>query len=100
MLIEWSRIKWGWTYSSFYNFEKDYLKKKNLIKLEKSKIKKKKSLYNICATIVKKINLDQYEILIEKDYIDHDLYKFDICLANYNIMKKVNYNVWFKILNS
>jgi len=83
----------------FNNFEKDYLKKKNLIKLEKSKIKKKKSLYNICAIIVKKINLAQYEILIERDYIDYDLNKFDICLANYYIMKTVDYNVWFKILN-
>ena len=93
MLFEWSRIKWGGPVHVFKNLEKDYLKKKNLIKLEKSKIKKKKSLYNICATILKKISLDQYEILIERDYIDYDLNKFDMCLINYNIIKKVDNNV-------
>lgn len=43
----------------FNNFESTYNKKNNIFILEKSKIKKKKVLYNICGTVTKIYNNGQ-----------------------------------------
>ena len=40
------------------------------------------------------------KFLIEKDYSNYNLYRNDICLVKSNLLKKVDYNVWLKILNN
>ena len=64
----------------FNNFDFNYIKKRNITYLEKSKIKRKNSLYNICGTIIDIHENSEYSILIEKDYKDYKLYKNDICI--------------------
>ena len=63
-------------------------------------IKNKNVLYNICATIINSNLNGLYSILIEKDYDIYKLYKNDICVVKSNMIKKVEYKVWLKILNN
>jgi len=67
--------------------------------LEKSKIKKKQVLYDICGIIIKDAGGGNYEILIAKNYKKYDLYKFDICIANAILLKKIDIDIWNNILN-
>lgn len=83
----------------FNNFEKSYIKKKNLYLLTKSKIKKRNVLYNICATLIDNDN-GQYIIMIEKKYKDYNLNKNDLCLVDVSLIKKLDYDIWIKLLNN
>ena len=83
----------------FNNFSISYVKKQNLYILKKEKIKKKNCLFNICASILSNEENGLYKILIEKDYDEFKLYKNYICLVDGNLIKKVNYDIWIKILS-
>ena len=83
----------------YNNFEREFSKKNNFYILNKAKIKRKKVLYNICGSIKRRYDKDQYIILIETNYKDYELKKFDQCLVKTNLIKKVNYDTWFNILN-
>ena len=56
--------------------------------LEKSKIKKKNVLFNICGSIIDNKGDGIYTLLIEKDYANFHLNKNDICLVHYLLIKK------------
>ena len=62
-------------------------------------MKNKNVLYNICATIINDNLNGIYSIIIEKDYEFYNLNKNDICLVKSNMIKKVEYKVWLKILS-
>ena len=40
-----------------------------------------------------------YKILIEKNYPEYKLEKFNMILAAINIVKKVDFDIWLKIFN-
>ena len=40
-----------------------------------------------------------YEILIETDYIQYELYKNDICICGVEMIIACDLNIWYKILN-
>ena len=81
----------------FNNFKSKFIKNKNCYILEKSNIKKKHSLYDICDVIIGNDKGD-YSVLIQKDYPINCLKKKDICITKYNLIKKVEYKVWIRIL--
>ena len=83
----------------FNNIEINYVKKSDTFFLEKSRIKRKNALYNICGTIIGIETKANYRIIIEKNYPEFKLEKYNICIANMNILKKIDYNLWHKILN-
>ena len=68
--------------------------------MEKSKLKKKNSLFNICGTIIEANNNGENIVLIKKTYKDYNLDINDLCIVKNNLIKKVDYNVWLSILNS
>jgi len=84
----------------YNNFESKYNKKDKHFILEKTRMKNKNVLYNICATIINDNLNGIYPIIIEKDYEFYNLNKNDICLVKSNMIKKVEYKVWLKILNN
>ena len=67
----------------FNNFIVDnkscYNAKKRLVK---NKVKKSKSLFNICASISKIYENGIYDIIIEKNYKIYNLNKYDICVVD------------------
>ena len=56
--------------------------------MERSKIKKKNVLYNICGSILSYKNDGNYCVLIEKDYDNYNLKKNDMCIFPNNLIKK------------
>ena len=40
-----------------------------------------------------------YEVLIETDYIQYELYKNDICICGVEMIIACDLNIWYKILN-
>ena len=82
------------------NFISNYNLKKNLNYSERNRIKKKNVLFNICATVNKCLNNYNYEIIIEKDYLCYDFLKDSKCVDPINLIKKVSYETWIKILNN
>ena len=40
-----------------------------------------------------------YEVLIETDYINYELYKNDICICGIDLIKAFDLNIWYKIIN-
>ena len=83
----------------FNNIDINYIKKSNIFILDKSRIKRKNALFNICGTIIGYEGKGNYKIIIEKNYPDFKLEKYNTCIANCNILKKIDYNLWYKILN-
>ena len=82
----------------FNNF---YIKNKsNKLKiLDKSRIKVKNSMYNICGEVVGILGSGNYNIIISKDYPLYNLDKFDYCQVNNSLLKKVDIDIWKKILS-
>ena len=70
-----------------------------MIILKKSKIKRKNVLFIICGSIVKCLNNGFYEVLIETDYIQYELYKIVICICGVEMIIACDLNIWYKILN-
>ena len=97
---ECSAIKEYDTILVFNNFISNYNHKKNLNYLERNRIKKKNVLFNICATVNKCFHNYNYEIIIEKDYPCYDLVKGSKRVVPINLIKKVSYETWIKILNN
>ena len=58
--------------------------------LDFNKIKKKKNLKKLCASICDSFNNGFYNIIIEKYYKKYDLAKFDICYVRSELLKKVD----------
>ena len=44
-------------------------------------------------------NVNSYKIKIEKDYKKYNLFKGDLYMVNYNLLKKWTENVWNNLLN-
>ena len=61
----------------FNNIDINYVKKSNTFALEKSRIKRKNALFNICGTIVGIEGKGNYRIIIEKKYPEFKLEKFN-----------------------
>ena len=76
-----------------------YVKKGNIYYLEKSKIKKSHLLYNISGSVIPIISNYNFKILIEKDYNENKLKKKFICIFLLDLIKKVDYDTWLKILH-
>ena len=55
--------------------------------------------YLIYATIIKILENELYEVLVEKDYPNSNLYKNHICICGSELLKFCDINVWYKILN-
>ena len=72
----------------FSNIDIKYVKKSNTFVLGKSRIKRKNGLFNICGTIIGNEGKYNYRIIIEKNYPEFKLEKFNTCIANMNILKK------------
>jgi len=81
----------------FNNFIIDKKKSNNKKYLINNKIKKNKSFYKICATICDNKENGLYEIIIEKNYKQYNLYKYDLCIVNSELLKKVDEDVWNNI---
>ena len=85
----------------YNNFIIDKGKIKGNIKyLIRNKIKKNKTFYKICATIGKINENGSYIIIIEKDYKNYDLYKYDMCFVNVGLLKEIQSEIWDEIYNS
>ena len=72
----------------FNNFTCKYVKKENLYYLNKSIIKKKGVLYNICGTVINVESNYLFKVVVEKDYKQYDLFKSDVCLIPSVKLKK------------
>lgn len=82
----------------FNNFVIDKNKTNNNKKyLSSNKVKKNKSFYKICASIINNMENGMYEILIEKTYRIYRLEKYDICIVSTDLIKKVEEDVWDNI---
>ena len=68
--VDVSLLKPNDTVLIFNNIHINYVKKSNIFILEKSRIKKKNALYNICGTIINNEGKGNYKIIIEKNYHD------------------------------
>ena len=68
-----------------------YKAKKRLIK---NKVKKSKSLFNICASIANIYENGIYDIIIEKNYKSYNLNKYDIYVVDTSLLKKIMEDVW------
>ena len=66
---------------------------KKIKRLSKNKVKKPKTLFNICASIYKIYNNGIYDIIIEISYINYNLDKYDICQVNSVLLKKNKYDI-------
>ena len=87
----------------FNNFNSHFIKNKNCYILDKAEIKKKNLLFNICATVLDVNNDGDNTIIIEKNYKEYGLNILninDICIVKNNLLKKVVYEVWLKILSN
>ena len=73
---------------------------KKIKRLSKNKVKKPKTLFNICASICKIYNNGFYDIIIEKSYIIYNLDKYDICQVNSVLLKKISEFMWDEIYYS
>ena len=38
--------------------------------------------------------------MIEKNYKDYNLNKHDLCLVDISLIKKIDYDIWVKLLNN
>ena len=83
----------------FNNFDYTYVKKENIIYLSKLHVKTKNVLFDICGTVLSILSNNAFKILIEKDYPQYNLKKFDCCVVNCCLIKKVDLYIWLKILN-
>ena len=50
-------------------------------------------MHNIYGCIINVEGKGNYKILIEKNYPEIKLEKFDICIANANILKKIDWSL-------
>ena len=57
-------------------------------------------MYNICGVVVTALGSGFYNIIISKDYDLYDLKKYDFCQVNNSPIKKIDINVWKKILSN
>ena len=78
----------------YNNFTYKNIKKKNVKILEKSKVKNKNVLYNICVSVLDNNGDGTFRILIEKGYEKYGLSKNDICPIHFVLFKKLNYEQW------
>ena len=65
--------------------------------LIRSKVKKNKSFFKICATICHYLYNGIYEIIVEKKYKLYHLNKYDIYIVGNNLLKKNQEKVWDNI---
>jgi len=70
---------------------------KNVKNLCFNKMKKKKTFCKLCATIWESFKNGFYNIIIERDYKEYGLYKFDICNLRKQLLIKIEENIWNKI---
>ena len=61
-------------------------------------MKKNKSFYKICATIINNNLNGLLEIIIEKEYKIYNLRRYDICVVESFLLKKVDEEIRHNIL--
>ena len=66
--------------------------------LKYNRVTNQKIYEKINVTILAK-NVNSYKIKIEKDYKKYNLFKGDLYMVNYNLLKKCTENVWNNLLN-
>ena len=74
-------------------------KKDNFTLIEKNKVSKDKSLYNICGVIIKIRSAGIYDILISKNYDNYNLKENDICRLSSDLFKVARLSIWESIKN-
>ena len=76
------------------------IRNRNIKILEKSKVKTKNVLYNICGIIKDVVGSGIYLMAISKDYKLYSLNKYDCCEVKNILIKKVEYDIWNNILSN
>ena len=84
----------------FNNFHLKGLRNKNIKILEKSKVKIKNVLYNICGIIKEFVGSGIYLMVVAKDYKLYNLNKYDCCEVKNILIKKVDYEIWNDVLTN
>ena len=83
----------NYTILIFNNINIKYAEKSNIFVIEKERIKRKNDLFNIYGTIIVNENKGSYRIIIEKNYPEFKLKKFNLCIVNMNIFKRIDFNL-------
>ena len=68
--------------------------------MNKSIIKKKGLLYNICETVINVECNYLFKVVVQKEYKQYNLFKNNICVILNVLLKIVDFNTWYKILNN
>ena len=66
--------------------------------LKYNRVTNQKIYEKVNVTILAK-NVNSYKIKIEKDYKKYNLFKGDLYMVDYNLLKKCTDNVWNNLLN-
>ena len=91
-----------------YNINEEALLINNIIKIKNknkegyqilaiNKIKKKKSFNKICVVIKQKYNNGNYLIKINNDYKEYKLFKDDLYIVSFNMLRKCDKHIWEKL---
>ena len=91
----------------FKNFEKVLLSSNFIIDKTQSnnkfktlifnKVKKKKTFIKLCVSICEVSGAGFYKIIIEKDYKNFNLKKYDICKVSNALLRKTDEDIWNQI---